>query len=168
MNLNDIISQCLTASALSQASIAIFGVTAVALSQSVSASARRWASVFGLVGQPFWFYSAATSQQWGIFVLCILYSIVWAKGFYSSWVNPPRWTTEEMVANAVEKIANDGRWMASDKVAAALTERYLQLLTPGWEKRSIEHSGQLRTRLGIDPRVDAPRNTAEKPFASQA
>lgn len=160
MNLHDVITQCLTASALSQASIAVFGVTAVALSQSVSASTRKWASIFGLVGQPFWFYSAATSQQWGIFVLCILYSAVWAKGFYSSWVNPPRWTTEEMVANAVATIAEDGRWMSTDKVASALTERYLQMLTTGWEKRGVEHAGQLRTRLGIDPRVDAPRDTA--------
>ena len=62
MNLETIITQCLTASALSQASIAVFGVTAVALSQSLSPAARKWASVFGLVGQPFWFYSAAVSQ----------------------------------------------------------------------------------------------------------
>lgn len=53
MNLETIITQCLTASALSQASIAVFGVTAVALSQSLSPAARKWASVFGLVGQPF-------------------------------------------------------------------------------------------------------------------
>lgn len=168
MNLETIITQCLTASALSQASIAVFGVTAVALSQSLSPAARKWASVFGLVGQPFWFYSAAVSQQWGIFVLCILYSIVWAKGFYSSWINPPRWTTEEMVANAVAAIAEDGRWMASDRVAAALTERYLQMLTPGWQHRSSEHAGQLRARLGIDPMAEAPRDTAEKPFVLQA
>lgn len=151
MNLETIITQCLTASALSQASIAVFGVTAVALSQSLSPAARKWASVFGLVGQPFWFYSATVSQQWGIFVLCILYSIVWAKGFYSSWINPPRWTTEEMVDRALTIITDDQRWMASNPVAVALTERYIDLLTDGWHTRSHEHAGQLRTRLGIAP-----------------
>ena len=41
---------------------------------------RKWAPVFGLIGQPFWFYAAWTSQQWGIFALCFLYSLSWARG----------------------------------------------------------------------------------------
>jgi len=43
--------------------IALFGVTAVALSQSSFSGRRRWASVFGLLGQPFWFYSAWEAQR---------------------------------------------------------------------------------------------------------
>lgn len=66
--------------------IALFGVTAVALSQSALASRRRWASVFGLLGQPFWFYMAWTAGQWGVFALCILYTLSWAKGFYTNWI----------------------------------------------------------------------------------
>ncbi|MNT58596.1 hypothetical protein D3C72_1960420 [compost metagenome] len=58
----------------------------MALSQSTFASRRRWASIFGLVGQPFWFYAAWDTQQWGIFALCILYTITWGKGFYSNWI----------------------------------------------------------------------------------
>lgn len=61
--------------------IALFGVTAVALSQSSLSGRRRWASVFGLLGQPFWFYSAWEAQQWGIFTLCFLYTLSWAKAF---------------------------------------------------------------------------------------
>ena len=66
--------------------IALFGVTAVALSQSALAGRRRWASVFGLLGQPFWFYAAWEAQQWGIFTLCFLYTISWGKGFHTNWI----------------------------------------------------------------------------------
>lgn len=66
--------------------IALFGVTAVALSQSTLEARRRWASVFGLIGQPFWFYAAWKAQQWGIFFLCFLYTLSWSKGFHTHWV----------------------------------------------------------------------------------
>lgn len=66
--------------------IALFGVTAVTLSQSQLPQRRKYASVFGLIGQPFWFYSAYTSEQWGIFALCILYTLSWANGFYVNWI----------------------------------------------------------------------------------
>ena len=71
---------------IAQIFIALFGVTAVALSQSLLATRRRWAPVFGLIGQPFWFYAAWESQQWGIFALCLLYTLSWGKGFYTSWI----------------------------------------------------------------------------------
>ena len=77
---------------ISQIFIALFGVTAVALSQSTMAARRRWASVFGLVGQPFWFYAAWDTQQWGIFALCVLYTITWGKGFYTNWISIDRAT----------------------------------------------------------------------------
>lgn len=73
---------------LNQALIAVFGVTAVALSQSAIETRRRWACIFGLLGQPSWFYMAWSTEQWGVFVLCILYSASWATGFYRYWLNP--------------------------------------------------------------------------------
>lgn len=66
--------------------IALLGVTATMLSQSALADRRRWASVFGLLGQPFWFYAAWEAQQWGIFTLCFLYTISWCKGFHTNWI----------------------------------------------------------------------------------
>ena len=66
--------------------IALLGVTATMLSQSALADRRRWASVFGLLGQPFWFYAAWEAQQWGIFTLCFLYTISWGKGFHTNWI----------------------------------------------------------------------------------
>lgn len=71
---------------IAQFFIAILGVTAIWLSQDKRANARKWASVFGLAGQPFWFYAAYTSAQWGIFILCFFYLVAWAKGFYNNWI----------------------------------------------------------------------------------
>ena len=70
---------------IAQLMIAIFGVTAVVLSQSELLERRKWAGIFGLVGQPFWFYAAWTTEQWGIFALCILYTLSWGKGVYTHW-----------------------------------------------------------------------------------
>lgn len=75
---------------LSQLFIALFGVTAIALTQSESTERRKWASVFGLIGQPFWFYSAISTEQWGVVALCFLYSWAWGKGFYTAWIKPRR------------------------------------------------------------------------------
>lgn len=65
---------------IAQLGIATFGLLAVWLSQDTRIQRRRWAPVFGLVGQPFWFYAAWTTEQWGIFALCFLYSASWARG----------------------------------------------------------------------------------------
>jgi hypothetical protein len=71
---------------MEQIAIALFGVTAIFMSQSPSAEIRRYACVFGIIGQPFWFYSAYQAQQWGIFALCFLYSWAWGKGFVTHWL----------------------------------------------------------------------------------
>ena len=71
---------------IAQLGIAIFGVLAIWLSQSQSYEARKWASVAGLVGQPFWFWASATSEQWGIFALSCFYTAAWLRGFYAYWI----------------------------------------------------------------------------------
>lgn len=73
---------------LVQAFIAIFGVTAITLSQSGLARRRRYACLFGLAGQPFWFVSAWSADQWGIFILCFLYTLAWLKGLWTNWIVP--------------------------------------------------------------------------------
>lgn len=57
--------------AIAQAVIAVFGVAAIWLSQSSSPESQKWACVFGLIAQPFWFYAALKSRQWGVFILTI-------------------------------------------------------------------------------------------------
>jgi hypothetical protein len=71
---------------ITQIAIAIFGLTAVALTQASSARMRRWAPVFGLAGQPFWLYATGSTGQWGMFALCVAYTVVWAVGFRNHWL----------------------------------------------------------------------------------
>jgi hypothetical protein len=71
---------------IEQIAIALFGVTAIFLSQSSDAGQRKYACVFGLIGQPFWFWSAINAEQWGIFVLCCFYTVAWARGVKSNWL----------------------------------------------------------------------------------
>lgn len=74
----------------SQIGIALCGVTAVFLSQDARAERRRWSSVFGLAGQPFWIVETFTHQQWGILALTALYTWSWGRGFWTHWVLPRR------------------------------------------------------------------------------
>ena len=71
---------------IEQIGIAIFGVAAVFLSQDARESWRKWACVFGLAGQPFWFMATFKAEQWGIFALCFLYAYSWARGIKTFWM----------------------------------------------------------------------------------
>ena len=73
---------------IEQFGIAMTGAVAIFLTQDRRASVRKWACIFGLAGQPFWFYSAYKAGQWGIFALCCLYAASWARGFWNHWVRP--------------------------------------------------------------------------------
>ena len=75
---------------IEQLVIAVFGVTAVFLSQDGRASRRLWAPVFGLLSQPFWFYATWRAEQWGVFVLSLLYAAAWARGFWIQWISAAR------------------------------------------------------------------------------
>lgn len=66
----------------SQIGIFAFGVTAVWLVGRKD-KYRRWGYVLGLCGQPFWFYTAISNQQWGIVLLCCFYAYSWANGIYN-------------------------------------------------------------------------------------
>jgi len=71
---------------MEQVFIAITGVVAIWLSQDKRDSYRKYACLFGMAGQPFWFYSAYTAEQWGIFVLCFFYTFAWWKGIKNNWI----------------------------------------------------------------------------------
>lgn len=68
-----------------QLGLAVLGVTAVYLSQDARASRRRWACIFGLAAQPFWFVETIGAAQWGMVALCVVYTLAWAKGFREHW-----------------------------------------------------------------------------------
>jgi hypothetical protein len=71
-----------------QIAIAFTGVVALWLSQDRRHGARRWSPIFGLLAQPFWFYTAFTHQQWGVFTLCFLYTASWLRGLWNYWLQP--------------------------------------------------------------------------------
>lgn len=73
---------------LEQLAIALTGVTAVWLSQDSRPEYRRWSSIFGMIGQPFWFYATYKAEQWGIFALCFLYTYSWGRGLWNNWLKP--------------------------------------------------------------------------------
>lgn len=71
-----------------QIAIALFGALAAWLSQTRHENTRRWACIFGLLGQPFWFYASWKAEQWGIFALSALYALAWMKGLWVYWLAP--------------------------------------------------------------------------------
>jgi len=62
---------------IDQLVIGLCGFASVYLSQDKLESRRRWACIFGLVAQPFWFLSAYQAQQWGILALSFVYAAGW-------------------------------------------------------------------------------------------
>lgn len=73
---------------IDQIGIVLTGVVAVALTQSAHESRRRFACIFGIIGQPFWFYAAIDARQWGVTFVCVLYSLAWLKGLWLHWIKP--------------------------------------------------------------------------------
>lgn len=66
--------------------IVLFGVPAIWLTQTKNEFYHKYACIFGLLSQPFWFYDTLTSQKYGMFFICLLYASAWANGFYNNWV----------------------------------------------------------------------------------
>jgi len=71
---------------MDQIGIALTGAVAAFLSQDRRESWRKWACIFGMVGQPFWFYATWKAEQWGMFALCFLYLGAWMRGVWNNWV----------------------------------------------------------------------------------
>ena len=71
---------------MDQIAIALTGSLAAWLSQDHRYNCRRYACLFGLIGQPFWFYATWKAQQWGIFTLSIIYTWAWYRGFRLYWL----------------------------------------------------------------------------------
>ena len=73
---------------IEQVVIACTELTAMWLLQSKSVPKRKYSPIFGLLGQPFWFYSSYISNQWGTFLLCFLFTSIWFRIFYDYWLTP--------------------------------------------------------------------------------
>ncbi|MBB6578486.1 hypothetical protein HNP33_002568 [Comamonas odontotermitis] len=86
---------------IDQIAIAVLGAAAAWLSQARSEAFRRWACIFGMLGQPFWFYASWNAEQWGIFVVSVLYALAWMKGLWNHWIRP---TPSDMAAEKIGTI----------------------------------------------------------------
>lgn len=75
---------------MEQILIACTGGVAIWLTQQKRESWKKFACLFGIVGQPFWFYSSYTNEQWGIFLLCFFYTYSWALGVWDNWLKNDR------------------------------------------------------------------------------
>ena len=73
---------------IDQIAIALLGAIAAGLSQAQSEALRRWACLFGMASQPFWFYASWQAEQWGIFAVSIIYMLAWMRGFWNHWLRP--------------------------------------------------------------------------------
>ena len=71
---------------MEQIAIALTGAVAIWLTQQGNQAWKRYACLFGITGQPFWFYSAYQAEQWGIFVLCCFYTYSWMVGINNHWI----------------------------------------------------------------------------------
>jgi hypothetical protein len=71
---------------LEQLGIICTGMIAVWLTQDSRESWRRWACIFGMAGQPFWFYAAWKASQWGIFAATFVYTWSWWRGVRLHWL----------------------------------------------------------------------------------
>lgn len=66
--------------------IGVWSGTAAWLSQSRSEALRRWASVVGLAGVPWWFHAAWSQGDWKLLAVSMLYLGAWLRGAWLHWL----------------------------------------------------------------------------------
>lgn len=95
---------------IAQIGLTIFGCAAIWF-VGRKESWRRWGFIFGMLSQPFWFYTAWKHEQWGIFILCLWYTYSWGQGIWNFWVPdwkaPPEYARVGNTALALKKIQDN-------------------------------------------------------------
>lgn len=61
---------------ISQIAIFVFGVTSLIL----ITKKNKWGFVIALLGQPFYFFTSYENKQWGLFLVTLVYTFIWAYG----------------------------------------------------------------------------------------
>lgn len=70
---------------MTQLFIALFGLTSIWMAMGHDARLRKWAPLVGLAGQPFWGLFAWQTGGWGLGVLVVAYTVVYARGAWVQW-----------------------------------------------------------------------------------
>ncbi len=69
-----------------QIALAFFGLSALWMATCTeSQTARRWAPVVGLLGQPAWLWFAISTSAWGLLALSLAYTAVYVRGAWLNW-----------------------------------------------------------------------------------
>lgn len=63
---------------IAQVGIVVLGTVSILL----VAKKNKWGFVVGLLSQPFWLYTAYIHNQWGSFLVSIIYTFSWAYGIH--------------------------------------------------------------------------------------
>jgi len=100
-----------------QLGIAIFGLTAVFCTQAGIPRLVRYAPILGLAAQPFWLthFARNLQEEWGVFVVCVVYTFIWGFGFWRQWVKPWRakrvasetWTAHSLAHAVLDEMKKD-------------------------------------------------------------
>jgi hypothetical protein len=97
---------------IDQIFIAVTELIAIWLIQDKRIEYRKYACLFGLLGQPFWFYSSFMADQWGSFVLCFFFAAAWLKALKEYWIypetniKPSKDEYYELLIDALNKLEN--------------------------------------------------------------
>lgn len=107
--------------------IAVTELIAIWLLQDQRKSHRKFAPVFGILGQPFWFYSSYQADQWGAFILCFFFTAAWIKGLKDYWFtnqDTPLTSEQyfELITDAVEKVGTNSKLDQKDYIKRVLKE----------------------------------------------
>lgn len=70
---------------MTQLFIALFGLTSIWMAMGNDTRLRKWAPIVGLAGQPFWAMFAWQSGAWGLGLLVVAYTLVYANGVRVQW-----------------------------------------------------------------------------------
>ena len=111
---------------IEQAFIVVTELIAIWLIQDKNKEHRKWACVFGLLGQPFWFYASYQADQWGAFVLCFFFTAAWCKGLKDNWLTKNQGMTNQdyydLIIDAVDNISNESKLDYKDYINRVLKE----------------------------------------------
>jgi hypothetical protein len=111
---------------IEQVFIAVTELIAIWLLQSKKADLRKWASIFGLLGQPFWFYASYEASQWGAFVLCFFFTTAWLVNLKQYWFNPKNGMTNDdyyqLITEALNKLDDSKGLDYKDYIRRVLKE----------------------------------------------
>lgn len=86
-SLDDLWQALFTPLGISQVFVALLGFGAIWLATSKDEKSRKRASLLGLAGQPFWIYTALSTQTVGTFLITLGYTVIWARAVWYSYLS---------------------------------------------------------------------------------